>query len=74
MLGRWKKFLGVFFAFAMVIAMMTGNTLRVSAAEENVISSVAITALPVIAEEGAVADANVTGWDKRPLGYPPCCG
>lgn len=34
MLGRWKKFLGVFLAFAMVIAMMPGTALRVSAEEE----------------------------------------
>ena len=59
MLGRWKKFLGVFLAFAMVIAMMTGNTLRVSAAGENEISSVNITALPEIVAGGTIAEANV---------------
>ena len=60
MLGRWKKFLGVFLAFAMVIAMMTGNTLRVSAAGENEIDSVTITDIPEIVAGGTIAEANVT--------------
>ena len=59
MLGKLKRFLGVFFVFAMVFAMMPGNVLGAYAEEADSLS-VTVTALPEFKEGETIAEANAT--------------